>query len=623
MHVVALNALPEVEELAREGSLRFERRALSQRRPRRRLPRLRRDGGHRPQRPGLPGGRGAHDARQRRRRAAALQLHHARDRAHRADLDRRLDARRQPGARQAPAHARSPSATASRTRGSPSCSTTSAAGPGTRCRRIRIASSSSRASCTRSPTPSSSCARATSRPCATSSRRTCTRSRAPVPRPDASRASRPSSRASRSARSARPSACSARPIRRSSAPKRRRSGAPTPRAYLNARAGRAPLLLVGEAMGYAGGRFTGIAFTAERTLRSWGAPYAGHERAARGLGRAVGDDRARCARGRSGSAPRRCSGTSCPRTRTGPGEPLSNRTPAVGELRAGAEVLGELIERLRAARDRRRRPQRRARARRARPGLRRRRAPSRPTAARRPSAPGSRRYGCRRADVWRAWPIASRSENVRSISTSAMPPSTAFEIITAACIADREREQLRVAGRAAEHDDDQRLLRPDAARRDRQQCRERPDDHHEQRVAQRARDARTPPGTPAAEPMRQAQPSELRDGNRGEVALRRAQDREALPYARRERLAGGLHAPHGEHAGEQDERRDDRGDGRVRDRPRPFERGYRGQLRHARQRVLREREGEDQHAQHDIEQRLDEQRGQDRGRRGGRRGACA
>jgi hypothetical protein len=30
-----------------------------------------------------------------------------------------------------------------------------------------------------------------------------------------------------------------------------------------------------------------------------------------------------------------------------PGEPLSNRTPAVGELRAGAEVLGELIERLR------------------------------------------------------------------------------------------------------------------------------------------------------------------------------------------------------------------------------------------------------------------------------------
>ena len=44
-------------------------------------------------------------------------------------------------------------------------------------------------------------------------------------------------------------------------------------AYLNARGGRAPLLLVGEAMGYAGGRFSGIAFTAERTLMGWGEPF--------------------------------------------------------------------------------------------------------------------------------------------------------------------------------------------------------------------------------------------------------------------------------------------------------------------------------------------------------------
>ena len=83
-----------------------------------------------------------------------------------------------------------------------------------------------------------------------------------------------SSRASPSARSARPSACSARPTRRSSAPMAPALRRANATAYLDARAGRSPLLLVGEAMGYAGGRFSGIAFTAERTLLGWGAPFA-------------------------------------------------------------------------------------------------------------------------------------------------------------------------------------------------------------------------------------------------------------------------------------------------------------------------------------------------------------
>ena len=177
-------------------------------------------------------------------------------------------------------------------------------------------------------------------------------------------------------------------LERADAPALRRANAT---AYLNARAGRAPLLLVGEAMGYAGGRFTGIAFTAERTLHGWGPPYAATSVRPEGWAEQSGTI-VHGALATLGLEAETVLWNVVPAHPHRPGEPLSNRTPAVGELRAGAEVLGELIERLRPRAIGRRRPQRRARARRARPGLRRRACATRPTAARRPSATGSRRY---------------------------------------------------------------------------------------------------------------------------------------------------------------------------------------------------------------------------------------
>ena len=194
-----------------------------------------------------------------------------------------------------------------------------------------------------------------------------------------------------------------------------------------------------------------------------------------------------------------------------------------------------------------------------------------------------------------------------------MPPITSVRDHHGRLRADRERQQLGVAGRAAEHDHDQRLLRPHAAGRDGQERGERPDDHHEQRVAERAGDAeRLQEGRGRAHATGPA--GQLRHGHGDEVAARRAQDREALAHALCERDAGGLDAPHCQHAGEQEERRDDGRHRRVRDGPRPFEGGDRGQLGHARQHVLREREGEDADAQDDVDERLDEQRCQDRRR---------
>jgi uracil-DNA glycosylase len=117
-------------------------------------------------------------------------------------------------------------------------------------------------------------------------------------------------------------------------------------AYLDARAGRSPLLLVGEAMGYAGGRFTGIAFTAERTIFGWGPPYETTSLRPEGWAEQSGTI-VHGALAALGLEAETVLWNVVPAHPHRAGDPLSNRTPAVGELRAGAEVLGELIERLR------------------------------------------------------------------------------------------------------------------------------------------------------------------------------------------------------------------------------------------------------------------------------------
>ena len=127
-------------------------------------------------------------------------------------------------------------------------------------------------------------------------------------------------------------------LERAEGPALRRANAT---AYLNARAGRTPLLLVGEAMGYAGGRFSGLAFTAERTLLGWGEPFAATSLRPEGWAEQSGTivHGALAALGLEAGA---VLWNVVPAHPHRPGEPLSNRTPTAAELRRrrGAERAG-------------------------------------------------------------------------------------------------------------------------------------------------------------------------------------------------------------------------------------------------------------------------------------------
>ena len=113
--------------------------------------------------------------------------------------------------------------------------------------------------------------------------------------------------------------------------------------YLVERTRERPVVLAGEAMGYAGGRFSGIAFTAERTLLDWGAPYALTSTRPEGYKELSGSI-VHGLLGELGLEHRVLLWNTVPAHPHPPGRLLGNRAPSMPERRAGGAVLGQLLE---------------------------------------------------------------------------------------------------------------------------------------------------------------------------------------------------------------------------------------------------------------------------------------
>jgi hypothetical protein len=118
------------------------------------------------------------------------------------------------------------------------------------------------------------------------------------------------------------------------------------RAYLEERAD-ADVVALGEAAGYQGMRWSGIAFTSERDLARWGHPYrpscAGRrwsEPSGTIVHRVLGE---------LGAERRVILWNTVPTHPHRPGAPLSNRRPTVAEVHAGAEFARRLIALVRPA----------------------------------------------------------------------------------------------------------------------------------------------------------------------------------------------------------------------------------------------------------------------------------
>jgi uracil-DNA glycosylase len=110
---------------------------------------------------------------------------------------------------------------------------------------------------------------------------------------------------------------------------------------------RAPVLAVGEAGGYQGMRWSGIAFTSERDLAAWGAPFAA-TCASRHWSEPSGTIVHRVL-GELGAERRVVLWNTVPTHPHRVGEPLSNRRPTAAEIASGAVFLERAIDILRPA----------------------------------------------------------------------------------------------------------------------------------------------------------------------------------------------------------------------------------------------------------------------------------
>jgi uracil-DNA glycosylase len=110
-------------------------------------------------------------------------------------------------------------------------------------------------------------------------------------------------------------------------------------AYLEARRN-ARVMLVGEAMGYRGGRFSGIAFTSERTLAAWGRPFAATSRRPDGWAEPSATIVHGAIADREDDV---VLWNVVPAHPHHPDRPLSNRTPTAAEIAAGSPFLDAAI----------------------------------------------------------------------------------------------------------------------------------------------------------------------------------------------------------------------------------------------------------------------------------------